>query len=422
MPEPILENLVVADGAPSTWEALGVAFSNRPGSRSLTSPGVPVAIVVPDLRAALEAVAFAVVANIDFLVIGRDRYSEAIRDLLGREGFAIVEVDSGSMTPPPVMVESVPGRVWLLTSGTTGTPKLVSHRWETLYTRRTASDSSQRRWLVPYLAGTYAWYQLICLGLFMPGQSLVVAEVDDPQDLLAIAARDGVDSISATPTFWRLALLRAGASGLRDLALKTLSLGGEMADQPILDRLRETFPNVEISHVYASTEAGACIVVKDGLAGFPADLLDLETPGRPALKLVDGNLLVRSPYSTLAANGRHEEWIDTGDLVEIRGKRVCFLGRVNAKLINVGGNKAFPADIESAILDHPEVSWCRVRAVRSPLVGFLPEVDLVLVGGATFDEVALTRHASERLPEYAVPRFWNLLESIPVESTLKSSL
>ena len=131
---------------------------------------------------------------------------------------------------------------------------------------------------------------------------------------------------------------------------------------------------------------------------------------------------MRSPYSTLAANGRHEEWIDTGDLVEIRGKRVCFLGRVNAKLINVGGNKAFPADIESAILDHPEVSWCRVRAVRSPLVGFLPEVDLVLVGGATVDEVALTRHASERLPEYAVPRFWNLLESIPVESTLKSSL
>jgi acyl-CoA synthetase (AMP-forming)/AMP-acid ligase II len=417
-----LENVVVVDSVARTWSSLAGAFSNYSISSSLREFPGPAAIVVPDYKIAMEAVAFAAANRLDCLILPRERLSEGVRKLVSETGFSIAGVEDNSLhlaSDPPGRIA---GRVWLLTSGSTGMPKLVQHRWNTLFTRRSAHNSVRRRWLLPYQPGTYAWYQLICLGLFQGSQSLVAASTDDLQQLFTVAAGHEVDSLSATPTFWRLALLQVPKSLLRRLDLKTISLGGELVDQSILDQLAVIFPKAEISHVYASTEAGSSIVVKDGRSGFPAAMLGHETPDRPSLRIIDGHLWVRSPYSTCAAGGETLEWLDTGDLVEVRGDRVHFVGRASTNLINVGGNKAYPADIEAAILSHPNVSWCRVRAIRSPLVGYLPEVDFVVRDGAEVDEAMLTRHLSGKVPDYATPRFWNRLDRIPVENSLKSSL
>jgi acyl-CoA synthetase (AMP-forming)/AMP-acid ligase II len=317
----------------------------------------------------------------------------------------------------------MPGRVSLLTSGSTGTPKLVSHRWDTLFTARGLQRVPPRRWLIPYQVGTYAWYQLATLGMFQPAQSLVVPASDDLETLFQEAAEQKVDSLSATPTFWRLACFRVPETLLRSVPLSTLTLGGELADQAILDRLAALFPTAQITHIYASTEAGACVVVKDGQAGFPREYLDRDLPDAPTLRIQEGRLWIRSPFSTSAAAGTPDGWLDSGDLVEIRGDRVYFLGRANAALINVGGNKAYPADIEAVLLAHPSVRWCRVRAVRSPLVGYLPEAEYVPTSREQMPgETELTEYCASRLPAYAVPRLWTALPEIPVQSTLKSAL
>jgi acyl-coenzyme A synthetase/AMP-(fatty) acid ligase len=279
--------------------------------------------------------------------------------------------------------------------------------------------------LLPFQAGTYAWFQLVLPSLCLEGQELVVPHAGaDVAEILATALKCHADAISSTPTFWRVALMALSEDELKALSFRQISLGGEIVDQAILDQLRALYPDARITHIFAATEVGACIVVHDGLEGFPAAWL--EDAGREVgLADREGILWVNS-----SKRGQNEGlagldgWICTGDLIERSGDRVRFKGRSGRQLINVGGQKAYPADVESVLLSHPEVRWCRVSARRAPLVGSLVSADVVLapgLDGAVLEE-ELAVHCRSRLAEYAVPRFFRFLLEIPCSGNLKSSL
>ncbi|MBX9740481.1 MAG: long-chain fatty acid--CoA ligase, partial [Beijerinckiaceae bacterium] len=220
----------------------------------------------------------------------------------------------------------------------------------------------------------------------------------------------------------RFMLMSVAPNVLSRSGLKTISLGGEIVDQAILDRLRAQFPASAIRHIYASSEAGAAIVVTDGLAGFPASLLDV-ADSEIGLSVRDGRLFVRSAFSSHAPAETGDAWRDTGDLVEMVDGRVHFRGRVSATIINVGGMKAFPAEVEAQLMRHPDVVWAQVFARRAPMVGSLPSARIVLSNARKADaeaEAELTDYMQARVPAYAVPRFWQFLDNIPVKASLKS--
>ena len=83
--------------------------------------------------------------------------------------------------------------------------------------------------------------------------------------------REGVNAMSATPTLWRKILM---SDASRSLALRSITLGGEIADQQVLSTLASTYPSARIRHIYASTEAGTGFSVTDGKAGFPVSFLE----------------------------------------------------------------------------------------------------------------------------------------------------
>jgi acyl-CoA synthetase (AMP-forming)/AMP-acid ligase II len=264
---------------------------------------------------------------------------------------------------------------------------------------------------------------MLCLGAFTPGQDLFCASSSDPVSSLAEALTAGVTAVSSTPTFWRYAFLNLDPDVVRKSKLETISLGGETVDQAILDELRAIFPSSSIRHIYASSEAGAAIVVTDGRAGFPASRLSQNDGSSLQLKVEDGRLFVRSPFTTAAAAGNPDKWIDTGDLVEVRGDRVYFLGREGSTMINVGGMKAFPSEIESHLMMHSNVSWAQVYARKAPFVGMLPAARVVLrepSSDPARDQAELISFLRGSLSEHAVPRFWDFITEIPVKPSLKS--
>jgi acyl-CoA synthetase (AMP-forming)/AMP-acid ligase II len=260
---------------------------------------------------------------------------------------------------------------------------------------------------------------MICLWLFQDGQALFVPDEHDLVGGFVSSLARGVDAVSATPTFMRYVLLTNEEQELRRAKMQTLTLGGEIVDQAILDRLSHLWPGCTLRHIYASTEVGAAIVVQDGREGFPAALLERGDAGR--LQLKDDRLLVRSKFASRSVSG--SEWVETGDLVEVVGDRVLFRGRAGSAMINVGGMKAFPAEIEAALLGHPEVLWARVRARRAPLVGSLPAAQVVLTpsgAGLSDAERQLSDFLRGRVPDHAVPRLWEFLDVVPATPSLKS--
>ncbi|MGH9196070.1 MAG: AMP-binding enzyme, partial [Acidimicrobiia bacterium] len=206
---------------------------------------------------------------------------------------------------------------------------------------------------------------------------------------------------------------------VNELDLRQITLGGEITDEQILERLRKTYPGALVSHIYASTEAGALFSVRDGLAGFPASWLETGVDGL-LLRIQHGVLQVKSPRSMDGYVGldssrilTSDGWLITGDLVEVVGERVLFRGRKDL-MLNVGGAKVRPEEVEQALLSLPEVVDAQVYGARNPLTGFLVAANVVPRAGIAEADlrVAILTQLRAKLEAYKVPRKLRFVDSI----------
>lgn len=316
-----------------------------------------------------------------------------------------------------------PGRgfsVTLESSGTTGAPKRLRHDFDRLRGRLRGVAEEGARWLLTYDPGAFAGLQVM-LTAAAAGALLVAmprsASVGGGIPGLAEAARcHAVTHVSGTPSFWRAFLMALGDA---ELPLRAVTLGGEAADQPLLDRLAERFPGARLRHIYASTEAGALFAVADGRAGFPASWLD-DAPDGLALRIVDGVLEVRSPRAAPGI-GDAEGWLSTGDLVDRQGDRVLFAGRLDG-LVNVGGVKVSPEAVERRLLAVGGVADAAVSAVPSPITGHLLTATIVPAPGVDGEALrAALRAATADLPPAARPRALTFADHIPLSAAGKKS-
>ncbi len=383
-------------------------------------PGVdlpaPAAVVAPSSFDALPSVWAHARTGAEFVVVARGRMEQNLRAELLEGGFNIVEGDEVEHAPTPRDPEA--DRLWLLTSGSTGRPKRIGHTLRSLTT--VSGEMAPRRWLCPYSPGTYAWWQVVTLGLGSPGQDLVVVDPADLEGWVAAGVEHGVTAASGTPTFWRQTIMTHG-DALAEVPLQQVSLGGEPVDQAVLDQLTGLFPHARVSWIYASSELGASIVVHDGRAGFPVEWLERDAPDRPRLAVEDGELVIASPHHGEGLEGA----VRTGDAVVVEDGRVLITGRTSADEINVGGAKVSAGVVRSVLQSHPDVVWAHVRGRKAPLVGTMVVADVVLRSGETSAPEtvsAISRWCQERLPEYGVPRRIKLLDSIPQKETLKSDV
>jgi acyl-CoA synthetase (AMP-forming)/AMP-acid ligase II len=275
--------------------------------------------------------------------------------------------------------------------------------------------------LCPYSPGTYAWWQLITLGLTQPEQDLVVVDPADLEQWVQVAIEYGITAASGTPTFWRQTIMQNGHL-LGEVPLQQITLGGEPVDQAVLDQLRTVFPDARISWIYASSEVGASVIVHDGKAGFPETWLNRPSEGRPTVSVVEDELVITSPHHGLGLDGP----VRTGDRAVIADGRVLITGRLDSDEINVGGAKVSAGIVRDVLQSHPDVAWANVRGRKAPMVGTIVVADVVLRPGDDEDETAmvqqLTDWCRDHLPDYGVPRFLRVLDTIPAKETLKSDV
>jgi len=319
--------------------------------------------------------------------------------------------------------------VTILTSGTTGPPKAARHTWAGLArpTRRGARESHER-WLLTYRPQLYAGLQVILQCWVNRGTLIVPDSAASVSDVVELMRDARVQYASATPSYWRRMLLLAEPARLAKLALRQITLGGEQVDQNVLDGLRSRIPGARLVHIYATTELGRCFSVTDGRAGFPARFLDKASPDDVELRVVDGELQVRSanametydPHSGLDWTG--DEWFPTADLVEIRGDRVYFVGRTS-DIINVGGNKVHPAEVEEVIREVPGVADVLVYKKKSSLAGELVACDVVAEEGQDRNTLrkTLVAHCAAALAAHQRPRLVQFVDEISLFDTGKKS-
>jgi acyl-coenzyme A synthetase/AMP-(fatty) acid ligase len=319
----------------------------------------------------------------------------------------------------------------LLTSGTSGIPKLVQHDLASLTHALggRAPASQPVVWSTFYDIRRYGGLQIFLRAL-TTGSLVLSDPAESVVDFLSRAAAAGVTHISGTPSHWRKALMSGAAS---KIAPGYVRLSGEIADQAILGTLRATYPKAVVAHAFASTEAGVAFEVRDGLAGFPAELIGTQASG-VQLQVAEKTLRIRSGGNARRYLGDGSEalkgadgYVDTGDLVELQAGRYHFVGR-RGGVINVGGLKVYPEEVEAVINAHPWVRMSLVKARRSPITGSLVAADIVLADVASGEgarpaaEVVTLEVAArcrERLAAHKVPTVIRIVPTLPMSASGK---
>jgi acyl-coenzyme A synthetase/AMP-(fatty) acid ligase len=315
---------------------------------------------------------------------------------------------------------------WVLfTSGTTGAPQMVAHTLEGLTGAIQPTTATDIVWGTFYDIRRYGGLQILLRAL-LGRASLVLSDAhEDVADFLARLA--SVTHLTGTPSHWRRALMSPANARI---APRYVRLSGEIADQAVLDSLKTRFPDAAIGHAYASTEAGVGFEVTDGLEGFPASFIARHLIDRSCaveMKVADGTLHIRSPRTaseyvggaSLLADG----WVDTTDMVEQRGDRFYFVGRTGG-IINVGGLKINPEEVEAVINRHPGVRMSRVSGRKNPITGAIVIADVVLSDAAndnaTFKDAILAA-CREKLPAFKVPAMLRFVPALELTAGGKLS-
>jgi len=358
-------------------------------------------------------------ANVDAIVSG----NASVADTLGVDCHVpctpnIVPANYGRCDP--LQTEWI-----LLTSGTTGLPKLVAHTLASLSGAIEPSPASPSVpvWSTFYDIRRYGGLQIF-LRAVLGGGSLVLSDATETTDqFLNRAAAQGVTNISGTPSHWRRALMSPAAHRITPQYVR---LSGEIADQQILDQLASFYPQAKVAHAFASTEAGVAFAVDDGRAGFPSSLSGRSKDGVD-LKVEDGSLRIRSTRTAGSYLGHGapvlrdaDGFVDTGDMVELSGDRYYFAGRRDGT-INVGGLKVHPEEVETVINRHPQVQMSLVRTRKSPITGALVVADVVLkaaqdIADGQTDRIAgeLLQLCSSTLPRHKVPAAIHFVSALAI--------
>jgi acyl-CoA synthetase (AMP-forming)/AMP-acid ligase II len=343
------------------------------------------------------------------------------------DGYPVIRCHPSLAATEPGVARDVTTEWVLFTSGTTGRPKLVVHTLASL--TGPLNDGlvvpNDAVWSTFYDIRRYGGLQILLRALLGGGSIMLSQAGERLPDMLARAGRSGVTHMSGTPSHWRRALM---SPAHERMSPRYVRLSGEVADQAILDALAAAYPNAAVAHAFASTEAGVGFDVCDGRAGFPIDLIG-DTRGAAELRVADGSLRIRSTRTAsryLGGNGSlcdADGFVDTGDLVEPRGDRYYFVGRREG-IINVGGQKVHPEEVEAVINQHPAVRMARVKGRRSPITGAIVVAEVVLRTTGTpamFDAVRaeILEECARVLPAHKIPTTLREVASLDVTAAGK---
>lgn len=354
----------------------------------------------------------------ELILLDSDFSNEEVEKLTGRSNFSSFTKIIDPRKLPIISLKNEliskiknTGPQWnitLFTSGTTGLPKKVKHTFQSLnrfvkITEKNTDDVWGFAYNPTHIAGIQVFFQALLNGnsiirLFELSTDLVFNSIE----------QYGITHISATPTFYRLLypINKIFPNVVR------ITVGGEKFDEKTIDKLKPAFPNSKITNVYASTEAGTLFAAKGDVFTVKAEMEEF-------VKIENNQLFIHKDMMGLTEN-KINSWYNTGDIVEIVSENPLqfrFVSRKN-EMINVGGYKVNPNEVEEAIRTINGISDVRVFAKSNSVLGNIICCEIVKFD-ENLDEAKIRSFLQTQLQEYKIPRFIKFVNELSTTRTGK---
>lgn len=320
----------------------------------------------------------------------------------------IEKVDSP--TPTSSLVSDLqdtgnPGLI-LFSSGSSGQPKAMLHDFVELLNSYQKRRPKKLR-ILAFLMFDHIGGLHTLLGAMASGTTLVIPSTREPEAVAEAVERHSAAVLPASPSFLSL-LLMSEAHLRHDLSsLRIVSYGTEPMPASLLERLRSTLPKARLIQTFGTSETGISQTVSRSSSSLAIRIDDSNTE----YKIVDGELWLKSGtqikgYLNVETDRFTEDgWFKTGDLVdELEDGYLRIKGR-SSDIINVGGEKVFPAEVESVVMELTEVSDCLALAEPNALTGQSVSIQVVAKTGKDTNELRreIRRHCRQHLDRYKNP-------------------
>lgn len=335
--------------------------------------------------------------------------SLGIKDLNCGVASQCIKVDSVGRLRELIL--SSTSKINIFTSGTTGQPKKVTHTVSTLtrasrYGEKYAGQVWGYAYNPTHMAGLQVFFQAV-----LNGNTMINLFGAQRADVIERLRKYDVTHISATPTFYRL--LRPA-----DFCVDTvrrITLGGEKSDTRLISDMQTIFPNAKVNNIYASTEAGSLFAAKGEYFAIPEGIKDY-------IKVIDDEILIhRSLLGSSESLKFDGDYYHTGDLIEWKDEAQTlfrFKSRKN-ELLNVGGYKVNPADVEDVINNIDGVKQVMVYGKKNSVLGTILCADIQLAEDAVLEEPKIREILKSQLQDYKIPRKIKFVEEISTTRTGK---
>jgi acyl-coenzyme A synthetase/AMP-(fatty) acid ligase len=329
-----------------------------------------------------------------FLIVDSARMDKRLSSHLQQIGFQIISdisllrIDLGMKSPESLFV---------MTSGTTGLPKIVKHSLSSLNTFANVNRLAPATWFVPAPIGSFAWYQMIFLRRQVAHQELILTNSNDLiSDFENGIKKKTFNAISCTPTFLRYVSTIFDQDIFKHSSVKRITLGGEVIQESDLKLASSLFPNVKINHIYAATEFGPIFTSNEQTVGYSLN----KYRNNVDFKIVEGMLFVKNRMKL-----NPQKWVETGDYAVCENDRIYILGRISQDFINVGGNRVSLKKVEEVILQIPEILLVKAYGVNSKLMGNVVGVSVTIKDISLKEKIEkiVNSHCLENLSDFEIP-------------------
>ncbi len=252
---------------------------------------------------------------------------------------------------------------------------------------------------------------------------IITLQDRNPDSVLKNIEKYQVELLPTSPTFINLILLSESYKNYDLSSLKIVTYGTEPMPETTLKRFNKLFPEIKLLQTYGLSEVGILrskskrsdsLWVKVGGEGFDTRIVDglLEIKAKSAMM---GYLNAPSPFTS-------DGWFKTGDAVEQEGDYIKILGR-KSEIINVGGEKVYPQEVENVLLQDPNIAEALVYSEKNQIIGNIVCANIRLIKKE--DKKLFSRrikgYCKKKLDNFKVPVKINISETEQYNNRFKKS-
>ena len=312
----------------------------------------------------------------------------------------------------------------LFSSGSTGAPKAMIHNLDTLVDSYGDKKQKQINMLV-FLMFDHIGGINTMLNILSMNATMIIPQNRNADDICKLIEEYKIAVLPSSPTFLNLILINRSYEKYDLSSLRMITYGTETMPEGLLGRLKAVFSKVKFLQTFGTSETGiATTSSKSSSSTFmKIDDENLE------YKIVDNELWLRSKTQILGYLNRSMEsftndgWFKTGDLVELDNEGfIKIIGR-NKEIINVGGQKVLPSEVESVLLGMDEIEDCLVYGEQNAITGQSVSCDVVLKHGIDDSgfKILVRKFCKDKLDSFKIPTRVNVVQKTEFTERFKKS-